>query len=142
MCWSRRDWRKQVKQKEKRKKKLRKNKVTKEIISPSTVKDKLPSFALYVVFFSSSWTLLRPCAFTKRTIRGNSSLYVSPCEMSKTLKMKREPILLCTDDPVSDTSIKCPDAKPNQDQCGRASNERLRPKNVCIIYAVGSLLVS
>lgn len=49
MCWSRRDWRKQVKQKEKRKKE--KNKITKEIISPSTAKDKLLSFALYVVFF-------------------------------------------------------------------------------------------
>lgn len=84
MCWSRRYWREQVKQKEKGKKK-EKNKVTKEIISHHSqhCRRQMPS-SLYMSFFFSSWTLLRPCAFTKRTVRGNPAcVYVSPCDMSK-----------------------------------------------------------
>ncbi|KOS38530.1 hypothetical protein ACN38_g10651 [Penicillium nordicum] len=92
MCWSRRDWRKQVKQKEKRKKKKREKQVC-----------------------------MCPRARCQNAENKKKKKKREPKKKKK--KKKREPILLCTDDPVSDTSIKCPDAKPNQDQYGRASKD-------------------
>jgi hypothetical protein len=87
------------------KRKKEKNKVTKEIISPSTAKDKC-HHSLYMSFF-----FLLPGLFCAHVPSPNEPFEAIPgcvcvpVRDVKTLEVKREPKLLCTDDPVSDTSI-------------------------------------
>jgi hypothetical protein len=83
-------------------------------------------------FFSPPWTSSAPMCLHRRTV-GDPSPCVCPLAIYQTLKNEKgNPS--CRAPMIQFPTCKCPDAKPNQDQCGQGSNQKDSGRRMYVLY--------